>query len=233
MARADGLSSGRDAAGQRTAVIRAGPGRGHDRVVRCRPGASRRRGADIVTEVRQGGDGVDRQAVAAARAGRRPGRHVGDVDRPGASCVCEARFTWAPRISGSTSTTVWLPVSASIPPSTPERNASALPTGLSSGVEHLPGVSSVSVASLVPLGGDSLLRSFHPAGRTDIPGSRPSTYSVGPRYFQSLAIPFLRGRDFDASHVAGTPAVAIVNETFAKTHFPGQDVLGQTSADRR
>jgi hypothetical protein len=37
----------------------------------------------------------------------------------------------------------------------------------------------------------------------------------------------LRGRDFDASHVAGTPAVAIVNETFAKTHFPGQDVVGQ------
>jgi predicted permease len=94
-------------------------------------------------------------------------------------------------------------------------------------VERLPGVSSVSVADLVPLGGDSLIRSFHPAGRTDIPGSRPSIYSVGPGYFQSLAISFLRGRDFDASHVAGTPAVAIVNETFAKTHFPGQDVVGQ------
>jgi putative ABC transport system permease protein len=94
-------------------------------------------------------------------------------------------------------------------------------------VERLPGVSAVSVANLVPLGGDSLVRSFHPAGRTDIPGSRPSTYSVGPRYFQSLAIPFLRGRDFDRSHVRGTPAVAIVNETFAKTHFPGRDVLGE------
>jgi hypothetical protein len=83
------------------------------------------------------------------------------------------------------------------------------------------------VANLVPLGGDSLIRSFHPAGRTDIPGSRPSTYSVGPRYFQSLAITFLRGRDFDASHAAGTPAVAIVNETFAKTHFPGRDAVGK------
>jgi ABC-type antimicrobial peptide transport system permease subunit len=37
----------------------------------------------------------------------------------------------------------------------------------------------------------------------------------------------LRGRDFDASHVAGTPVVAIVNETFARTHFPGQDAVGQ------
>jgi predicted permease len=94
-------------------------------------------------------------------------------------------------------------------------------------VERLPGVSSASVASLVPLGGDSLARSFHPAGRTDIPGTRPSTHSVGPRYFQSLAIPILKGRDFGASHVSGTPAVAIVNETFAKTHFSGQDPIGK------
>ena len=50
-------------------------------------------------------------------------------------------------------------------------------------VEQLPGVSSVSVASLVPLGGDSLIKSFHPAGRTDIRGSRPSTESVGPVTF--------------------------------------------------
>jgi predicted permease len=94
-------------------------------------------------------------------------------------------------------------------------------------IQRVPGVSHVSVANLVPLGGDSLLRSFHPAGRTDIAGSRPSTYSVGPRYFQSLAIPLLRGRDFDASDGRDGPAVAIVNETFAKTHFPGQEVVGK------
>jgi hypothetical protein len=94
-------------------------------------------------------------------------------------------------------------------------------------VQRLPGVSSVSVASLVPLGEDSLASSFHPAGRTDIPGSRPKIYSVGPRYFRSLSIPILRGRDFDASHAAGTSRVAIVNETFARTHFPGQDVIGR------
>jgi predicted permease len=94
-------------------------------------------------------------------------------------------------------------------------------------IQQLPGVASVSMADLVPLGGDSLLRSFHPAGRTDLPGSRPSIYSVGPRYFQSLAIPVLRGREFDASQVAGTPTVVIVNETFANTHFPGRDALGQ------
>jgi predicted permease len=97
-------------------------------------------------------------------------------------------------------------------------------------VEHIaqiPGISSASVANLVPLGGDSLIRSFHPAGRTDIPGTRPSTYSVGPAYFRTLGIRLLKGREFDSTHRAGTRVVAIVNETFAKTYFPGRDAIGQ------
>lgn len=94
-------------------------------------------------------------------------------------------------------------------------------------IEQIPGVSSVAAATLVPLGGDSLVRSFHPAGRTDIHGTRPATFSVGPRYFQSLGIRFLKGRDFDRSHAPGTPVVAIVNETFARTYFRDTDALGQ------
>jgi predicted permease len=94
-------------------------------------------------------------------------------------------------------------------------------------VAQIPGVSSAAVADVVPLGGDSLIRSFHPAGRTDIPGTRPSTYSVGEGYFRTLAIPLVKGRDFDRSNRAGTPVVAIVNETFARTYFPGRDVIGQ------
>ncbi len=94
-------------------------------------------------------------------------------------------------------------------------------------IAQIPGVSSVSMANLVPLGGDSLIRSFHPAGRTDIPGTRPSTYSVGPDYFRTLGIRLLNGREFETTHRAGGPAVAIVNETFARTYFPGRDVIGQ------
>jgi predicted permease len=97
-------------------------------------------------------------------------------------------------------------------------------------IEQVPGVSAVSMASVVPLSGDSLVRSFHPAGRTDIPGTRPSTYSVGPHFFRTLAIPVLRGREFMAVDQAGTPPVAIVNETFARTYFPNQEVLGQRVA---
>ena len=94
-------------------------------------------------------------------------------------------------------------------------------------IAQLPGVSAASVANFVPLGGDSLLRSFHPAGRTDIPGTRPSTYSVGPDFFRALGIPLVTGREFSRTDRAGSAAVAIVNETFAKTYFTGQDVIGQ------
>jgi predicted permease len=94
-------------------------------------------------------------------------------------------------------------------------------------IAQVPGVSVASVANFVPLGGDSLLRSFHPAGRTDIPGTRPSTYSVGPDFFRTLGIRLLKGREFGSADRTGSSAVAIVNETFAKTYLPGQDMIGQ------
>jgi hypothetical protein len=94
-------------------------------------------------------------------------------------------------------------------------------------VEPIPGVQSAAVTARVPLGGDALVASFHPAGRSDIPGTRPSTLSVGPRYFETLSIPVLQGREFDATNRNGTPAVAIVNQTFVNTYFPGQRALGQ------
>jgi putative ABC transport system permease protein len=94
-------------------------------------------------------------------------------------------------------------------------------------ITSIPGVESAAVAGVVPLGGDALVASFHPAGRTDIPGTRPSTLSVGPGYFKVLSIPVLQGREFAASNRAGTPAVAIVNQTFAKTYFPDKPAIGQ------
>ena len=94
-------------------------------------------------------------------------------------------------------------------------------------VEELPGVRAAAVTSLVPLGGDALVASFHPAGRSDIPGTRPSIVSVGPRYFETLAIPVLRGREFTTSDREGMPPVVIVNQTFADTYLGAANPLGQ------
>jgi predicted permease len=51
---------------------------------------------------------------------------------------------------------------------------------------------------------------------------------VSPKYFETLGIPIRAGRDFDERDSARVPHVAIVNETFARRHFPGQDPIGRT-----
>jgi predicted permease len=51
---------------------------------------------------------------------------------------------------------------------------------------------------------------------------------VSPRYFHTLGIPMRAGRDFDERDSARVPHVAIVNETFARQHFPGEDPIGRT-----
>jgi predicted permease len=51
--------------------------------------------------------------------------------------------------------------------------------------------------------------------------------SVGPRYFTTLGIPIVAGRDFDDRDREGAPCVAIVNEVFARRYFSGQSPLGK------
>ena len=51
---------------------------------------------------------------------------------------------------------------------------------------------------------------------------------VSPTYFKTLGIPIRAGRDFDERDSARVPHVAIINETFAKRHFPGENPLGRT-----
>ena len=50
---------------------------------------------------------------------------------------------------------------------------------------------------------------------------------VTPNYFQAMGVPLLKGRAFDARDREGAPEVAIVNETFARRFFPGEEVLGK------
>ena len=47
-------------------------------------------------------------------------------------------------------------------------------------------------------------------------------------YFETLAIPILRGRTFAPSDDAGAPRVAVINETMAKRFWPGLEPLGRT-----
>ncbi|HXJ44215.1 MAG TPA: FtsX-like permease family protein, partial [Bryobacteraceae bacterium] len=51
---------------------------------------------------------------------------------------------------------------------------------------------------------------------------------VSPGFFSTLGTPILAGRDFHSNDGRTSPKVAIVNEIFARTYFPGSNPIGKT-----
>jgi putative ABC transport system permease protein len=91
----------------------------------------------------------------------------------------------------------------------------------------LPGVESASFASLIPLSGDTAAGGIRLKDRPDFRSPMVLFSNVGPAYFRTMGIRVLGGREFQASDRQGTPAVAIVNRTFARLFFPNGDALGK------
>jgi putative ABC transport system permease protein len=63
-----------------------------------------------------------------------------------------------------------------------------------------------------------------------VPADRPFTpgrHRVTPGYFQIMRIPLIAGRLLDAHDVAGAEPVAVVSDTMARTHWPGQNPIGR------
>jgi macrolide transport system ATP-binding/permease protein len=56
---------------------------------------------------------------------------------------------------------------------------------------------------------------------------RTSVVQVAPRFFETMQIPILAGRAIDERDRDGAPAVAVVNEVFAKKYFPGVSPIGR------
>jgi predicted permease len=95
----------------------------------------------------------------------------------------------------------------------------------------LPGTTSAALTDRVPLTGGSSPAPVAVMGRPVPPMSdRPQAnrHLVSPKYFSTLGIPIRAGRDFDERDSARVPHVVIVNETFARRHFPGEDPIGRT-----
>jgi len=88
-----------------------------------------------------------------------------------------------------------------------------------------PGVSSVAIS------GWPLLGRIQINSDISINGAPPSPIPtffrpVSPGFFSTMKIPLLSGRDFRPEDAS--PGAAIVNETFVKTYFPGQNPIGRT-----
>lgn len=52
--------------------------------------------------------------------------------------------------------------------------------------------------------------------------------AISPRYFATLQIPLLEGRDFSEQDDENAPKVAIINEAMAQRFWPGQSALGRS-----
>jgi putative ABC transport system permease protein len=96
-------------------------------------------------------------------------------------------------------------------------------------LESTPGVQSVSSVYPLPLSGDRFVISFEIDGRPVAPKDQPAAdfFVVDPGYFRTMGIPLLKGRDFDDRDQRKSPQVIIVSETFARRHFPNEDVIGK------
>jgi putative ABC transport system permease protein len=98
-------------------------------------------------------------------------------------------------------------------------------------LETLPGVTSVSAISPLPLSGQGAGIGFSIEGMTLAP-NQPFPYdsdlrTVTPGYFQTMGMTLIKGRDFTARDDLKSTPVAIINETLARQFFPDQDPLGK------
>jgi len=102
---------------------------------------------------------------------------------------------------------------------------------LTSRVGALPGVTSVSAISVLPLSGQNSGVGFAIEGVPTDP-NKPFPHDTFLRvvrqgYFSTMGIPLVQGRDFDARDTLLGNQVVIINETLARRHFPGQNPIGR------
>jgi putative ABC transport system permease protein len=95
----------------------------------------------------------------------------------------------------------------------------------------VPGVSAASGVAFLGMGREPRSpRDFYIQGRPGgRPGERPQAeyHAITADYFKTLEIPVRAGRDFDRTDTPERPRVAIINETLARTAFPGESAIGQ------
>jgi predicted permease len=108
-------------------------------------------------------------------------------------------------------------------------NSSAYYRELTDRLSRLPGVRSVSLSQVMPIVPGNY-REHVSAKRLDISAPRgiyARALLAGPRFFETLGIPFLQGRDFKTSDDEHAPPVAIVSKELVRQLFPSAEALGQ------
>jgi len=96
-------------------------------------------------------------------------------------------------------------------------------------LSQMPGVQSAAVGTVVPLGqqGQPFLNAFEIEGRSAIGRDRPAAdvNVVSTRYFETLGIPIVGGRDFRETDTGESAPVTVINQSMAR-YWDGADPVG-------
>lgn len=97
-------------------------------------------------------------------------------------------------------------------------------------VRQVPGVESAALTSQLPLSGNPMIYGVSLEGTSaNTAASLQGAFRnlVTPGYFETMRIPLRQGRVLDARDIAGAPPVVVLNESFARRVFPGQNPIGK------
>ena len=96
-------------------------------------------------------------------------------------------------------------------------------------LEAIPGFRNAALITAPPFSGVNLGSSFDVVGisKDQQQNYQTQVSAVSGSYAQVMSTPIIRGRMIDESDTETAPFVAVVNETFARKYFPGQNPVGK------
>jgi putative ABC transport system permease protein len=94
----------------------------------------------------------------------------------------------------------------------------------------VPGIANLALSVITPVSGSAWNDLIVLPDGPPLPERDRMAYRnmVSPGWFETYRTPIRTGRDFTQADRAGAPQVAIVNETFARRYFNGQNPIGRT-----
>jgi putative ABC transport system permease protein len=97
-------------------------------------------------------------------------------------------------------------------------------------IQEVPGVQSVALVRGLPFSGNGGTTAITLPDREAPPKGREPEVMVNtatPNYFETIGIPFIKGRLFDDHDQPNTPPVVIINQTMARRFWANEDPIGK------
>jgi predicted permease len=94
-------------------------------------------------------------------------------------------------------------------------------------VRSIPGVHGATYGRQRMVSGNAWNSGIVVPGFTPVEDRAPYRDAIGDRYFSTMGIPLMAGREFTAADTAMAPKVAIINQAFARFYFGDQNPLGK------